>query len=396
MYKKALTSLTVLFFMMGFITCLNDILVPYLKEIFDLDYTQAALIQFCFFGAYGLTSIPASKIIEKMGYQKGMVLGFAVTALGCLLFFPAVSFHTYGLFLFALFVLASGIVLLQVAANPYVSVIGPKESASSRLTMVQAFNSFGTFLAPFFGSYFILRSLSNTTDAGAVRYPYLLIAGVLVVIAFVLSRLELPKIETEHNDRGSWGKVMKDSNLIMGMIGIFAYVGAEVAIGSFLVNYIMELSPMPETEAATMVAIYWGGAMAGRFLGIYTLKEFAPGKVLYIHSMLAIALILISINSRGILSIYSMILVGFCNSIMFPTIFTLGIKSLGPGEEQKGSGLLATAILGGALVPVLTGVMADKMGFRIAFLLPVLCYGYIALLGLKNVSVKVLSTEKIH
>lgn len=396
MYKKALSSLTVLFFMMGFITCLNDILVPYLKEIFNLDYTQAALVQFCFFGAYGLTSIPASKIIEKMGYQKGMVLGFSVTALGCLLFFPAVMLHTYALFLLALFVLASGIVLLQVAANPYVSVIGPKESASSRLTMVQAFNSFGTFLAPFFGSYFILRSLSNTTDAGAVRYPYLFIAAVLVVIAFILSRLELPKIETEHNDRGTWGKVLKDSNLVMGMIGIFAYVGAEVAIGSFLVNYIMELTPMPETEAATMVAIYWGGAMAGRFLGIYTLKEFSPGKVLSVHSMLAIALILISINSRGILSVYSMILVGFCNSIMFPTIFTLGIKTLGPGEEQKGSGLLATAILGGALVPVITGMMADKMGFRIAFLLPVLCYGYIAFLGLKNVAVKVLSTEKIH
>jgi MFS transporter, FHS family, L-fucose permease len=396
MYKKALTSLTVLFFMMGFITCLNDILVPYLKEVFDLDYTQAALIQFCFFGAYGLTSIPASKIIEKIGYQKGMVLGFAVTALGCLLFFPAVSLHTYALFLLALFVLASGIVLLQVAANPYVSVIGPKESASSRLTMVQAFNSFGTFLAPFFGSYFLLRSLSNSTDAGAVRYPYLIIAAVLVVIAFALSRLELPKIESEENNRGTWGKVLKDSNLLMGMIGIFAYVGAEVAIGSFLVNYVMELTPMPETEAATLVAIYWGGAMAGRFLGIFTLKEFAPGKVLSIHAMLAIALILISINSRGLLSIYSMILVGFCNSIMFPTIFTLGIKSLGAGEEQKGSGLLATAILGGALVPVLTGMLADGMGFRIAFLLPVICYGYIALLGLKNVSVKVLSTEKIH
>ncbi len=396
MYKKALTSLTVLFFMMGFITCLNDILVPYLKEVFSLDYTQAALIQFCFFGAYGLTSIPASKIIEKIGYQKGMVLGFAVTALGCLLFFPAVSLHTYALFLLALFVLASGIVLLQVAANPYVSVIGPKESASSRLTMVQAFNSFGTFLAPFFGSYFLLRSLSNSTDAGAVRYPYLIIAAVLVVIAFALSRLELPKIASEENNRGTWGKVLKDTNLLMGMIGIFAYVGAEVAIGSFLVNYVMELTPMPETEAATLVAIYWGGAMAGRFLGIFTLKEFAPGKVLSIHAMLAIALILISINSRGLLSIYSMILVGFCNSIMFPTIFTLGIKSLGAGEEQKGSGLLATAILGGALVPVLTGMLADGMGFRIAFLLPVICYGYIALLGLKNVSVKVLSTEKIH
>lgn len=396
MYKKALTSLTVLFFMMGFITCLNDILIPYLKEVFKLDYTQAALVQFCFFGAYGLTSIPASKIIERVGYQKGMVLGFTVTALGCLLFFPAVALHTYSLFLMALFVLASGVVMLQVAANPYVSVIGSKETASSRLTMVQAFNSFGTFLAPFFGSYFLLRTLSNATDAGAVRYPYLIIAAVLVVIAFALSRLDLPKIEAEHNDRGSWGKVLKDPNLLMGMVGIFAYVGAEVAIGSFLVNYIMGLTPMPETEAATLVAIYWGGAMVGRFLGIYTLKEFAPGRVLTVHSMLAIALILISINSRGILSVYSMILVGLCNSIMFPTIFTLGIKTLGAGEEQKGSGILATAILGGALIPVFTGMLADGMGFRVAFLLPVVCYGYIALLGMKNVSVKELSIEKIH
>lgn len=393
MYKKALTSLSTLFFMMGFITCLNDILVPYLKEIFDLDFGQAALIQFCFFGAYGLTSIPASKLIEKLGYQKGMVIGFIVTAIGCLLFFPAVSFHAYGVFLFALFILASGIVLLQVAANPYVSVIGPKSSASSRLTMVQAFNSFGTFLAPFFGSYFILRTLDDTKDAGAVRYPYLFIAIVLVVIAFVLSKLDLPKISTHNQDKGSWKTVLKDQSLILGMIGIFMYVGAEVAIGSFLVNYIIGLTPMPETEAATLVAIYWGGAMAGRFIGIFTLKEFSPGRVLSVHSMLAISLILISINSRGLMSVYSMILVGFCNSIMFPTIFTLGIKDLGPGEEQKGSGLLATAILGGAFIPVITGEIADKYGFRMAFLLPVICYGYIALLGIKNLKVKALPIE---
>ena len=396
MYKKALASLTTLFFMMGFITCLNDILIPYLKEIFKLDYGKAALVQFCFFGAYGLTSIPACKIIERIGYQRGMVLGFAITAFGCLLFFPAVSLHSYNLFLLALFVLASGIVLLQVAANPYVAVIGPKESASSRLTMVQAFNSFGTFLAPFFGSYFILRDLSKATDTAAVRYPYLFIAGVLIVVAFTLSRMKLPVIERPLTGSGSWGKVLKDKSLLLGIFGIFSYVGAEVAIGSFLVNYVIGLMPMPETEAANLVALYWGGAMVGRFLGIFTLKEFSPGKVLSVHAMLAIALILISINSRGIMSVYSMVLVGLCNSIMFPTIFTLGIKNLGPGEEQKGSGILATAILGGALIPVMTGELADKMGFRVAFLLPVICYAYIAILGLKNSAVKVLSTEKIH
>lgn len=384
MQKKALTSLTVLFFMMGFITCLNDILVPYLKEIFDLDYGKAALIQFCFFGAYGLTSIPSSKIIERFGYQTGMVLGFAITAVGCLLFFPAVSYHTYELFLFALFVLAAGIVLLQVAANPYVSVIGPKESASSRLTMVQAFNSFGTFLAPFFGAHFILSKIENTSNAEAVKYPYLFIAMVLIVIAFLLSRLNLPKIESESQDTGPWRSILKEPGLVLGAIGIFTYVGAEVAIGSFLVNYIMEITSMNETQAANLVAYYWGCAMVGRFIGIVTLKQFSPGKVLSIHAMLAIALILISINTRGNISVYSMVLVGLCNSIMFPTIFTLGIKDLNSGEEHKGSGLLATAILGGAIVPVMTGQMADEVGLRMALLLPTLCYGYIAILGLRN------------
>ncbi len=383
MYKKALSSLTILFFMMGFITCLNDILVPYLKEIFDLTYGQAALVQFCFFGAYGITSIPASKLIEKFGYQKGMVTGFVVTALGCLLFYPAVVFHTYNLFLFALFILASGVVLLQVAANPYVSVIGPEETASSRLTMVQAFNSFGTFLAPFFGSYFILSKLDVTTNAQGVIYPYLIIAATLVTIAVVLARMSLPAIQTSKKESGTWSSVLKEPNLILGMIGIFTYVGAEVSIGSFLVNYVMELHPMAETQAANLVAIYWGGAMAGRFLGILTLKHFSPGKVLSVHSILAIILILISINSRGDVAIYSMILVGFCNSIMFPTIFTLGIKGL-DSSAQKASGLLATAILGGAIIPLLTGQMADSVGLRMAFILPALCYGYIAIFGLRS------------
>jgi FHS family L-fucose permease-like MFS transporter len=243
--------------MMGFIICLNDILVPYLKQVFSLDYGQAALIQFCFFGAYGLTSIPASRIIERVGYHKGMVLGFVITALACLMFFPAVSFHVYALSLLALFILASGVVLLQVAATPYVSVIGLKESASSRPTMVQAFNSFGTFLAPFFGPYFILRSLETTVDAGAVRYLYLLTAVVLVAIAFALHNMKLPPIQSSGDAAaGSWKKVLKDQGLVLGMIGIFTYVGAEVAIGTFLVNYIIELTPMPETEAATYVAIY--------------------------------------------------------------------------------------------------------------------------------------------
>jgi MFS transporter, FHS family, L-fucose permease len=383
MYKKALASLSILFFMMGFITCLNDILVPYLKAIFTLDYSRAALVQFCFFGAYGLTSIPASKLIERVGYQTGMVIGFCLSACGCLLFFPAVNYHTYALFLLALFVLASGIVLLQVAANPFVSVIGPKETASSRLTMVQAFNSFGTFLAPFFGAYFILSKLASG-DAGDVVYPYLLIAIVLLIIAAVVYRISFPTSSSAQETKGKWSEVLKDQGLLLGMLGIFTYVGAEVAIGSFLVNYVMELSHLHETQAAKMVSIYWGGAMVGRFIGIFTLKTFPPAKVLSLHALLAIALIVFSINSTGMLAIYSIVLVGFCNSIMFPTIFTLAIKGLKAGQEKTGSGLLATAILGGAIVPLSTGLLADKVGLQTAFILPVLCYAYIAGLGFKH------------
>lgn len=384
MYKKALTSLTVLFFMMGFITCLNDILVPYLKATFHLDYTQAALVQFCFFAAYGLTSIPFSKLIERVGYQTGMVIGFALAALGCLLFYPAVLMHTYTLFLGALFVLASGIVLLQVAANPCVSVIGPQATASSRLTMVQAFNSFGTFIAPFFGAYFILSNLASSSHADAVVYPYLMIALVLVIIAVVLSRINLAGMEAEEKDSSRWREVLADKGLLLGMVGIFVYVGAEVTIGSFLVNYVITLTQMPETQAASMVAFYWGGAMVGRFIGIFNLKSFTPAKVLSAHAALSIVLMLVSINSTGLLAVYSMVLVGLCNSIMFPTIFTLGIKGLKSGQEKKGSGLLATAILGGAIVPLFTGMLADQVGLHQAFILPMLCYAYIAWLGFKN------------
>lgn len=391
MYRQALFSLSLLFFMMGFITCLNDILVPYLKSVFELGFTQAALVQFCFFGAYGLMSIPSSKLIEKVGYQKGMVVGFVIASLGCLLFYPAVMFHRYPLFLLALFVLATGIVMLQVAANPFVSILGPKESASSRLTMAQAFNSFGTFIAPFIGSIFILSKMKNLQTNGEVKYPYVVIALILMVIAFYLSRIKFPKIDI-HHESGSWREVLKTPNVIFGMVGIFAYVGAEVSIGSFLVNYVIMMQKMPETQAANLVAIYWGSSMAGRFLGIFTLKEFIPGKVLNIHALLAIALILVSINSKGDMAIYSIILVGFCNSIMFPTIFTLGLQGM-EKSTQKVSGLMGTAILGGAVVPMITGQMADYAGLRMAFAIPTLCYLYIALFG--SINTRELATETI-
>jgi FHS family L-fucose permease-like MFS transporter len=250
--------------------------------------------------------------------------------------------------------------------------------------MMQAFNSFGTFLAPLMGSFFILRGVKTATDTSAIRYPYLIIACVLVIIGVILSRIKFPEKSKNCFKGTSWSWVLKDSSLILGVMGIFAYVGAEVAIGSFLVNYVMTMMPMPATEAAALVSFYWGGAMIGRFLGIFTLKIFSPGRVLTVHAMLAIAFILISINSKDLISVYSMILVGLCNSIMFPTIFTLSINHLAESETQKASGILSTAIFGGALIPLVTGELIDKVGFRVAFFLPIFCYGYIAFLGIRS------------
>jgi FHS family L-fucose permease-like MFS transporter len=392
-YNTALYSLMILFFMMGFITCLNDILVPYLKKIFSLNYTQASLIQFCFFGAYAVMSVPSSIIVEKYGYKKGMILGFVGAAIGCLLFFPAVTLHSYGVFLGALFILATGVVLLQVAANPYVAVLGSPETASSRLTLNQALNSVGTFLAPFFGIYFILSALNKAGTSEAVKIPYLAIAAVLLIIAFILSRLTLPEIasdetnENHHDESSTHSSAWSYPHLILGAVGIFMYVGAEVAIGSYMVNYLEmpSVAGLGAEVAAKYVAFYWGGAMVGRFIGAYVLKIFKPGNVLAFNAALAIALILLSINSTGAVAMYSIILVGLCNSIMFPTIFTLAVKGLGKHTKQ-GSGILSTAIVGGAIIPVLQASLADSpsIGLRIAFIVPAICYLYIVWFGFKG------------
>lgn len=377
-YKRPLALLTILFFMMGFITCLNDILVPFLKSVFNLDYSQASLVQMSFFGAYGLASIPASKLIERIGYHKGIILGFFTASLGCLLFYPAVSIHNYYIFLVALFILAIGVVILQVAGNPFVAALGDPETASSRLTMTQAFNSLGTFLAPFFGSYFILKDLTESSNAGNVKIPYLFIALSLIVIALILSRISFPSIQM-NQEKNSWKETLSNNRLVLGMLGIFFYVGAEVAIGTFLINFAMEAITITEAEAASLVALYWGGAMAGRFLGIFTLKYYKPGNVLSVHAVLSVVLIFVSIKSTGLFSVYSLILVGLCNSIMFPTIFTLALKGL--KSTETASGLLATCIIGGAFIPYLTGKVADDHGLRVAFYLPIICYAYIVFYG---------------
>ena len=363
---------------------MNDILVPYMKEVFKLDYSQASLIQFCFFGAYGIASIPASKLIERYGYKKGMISGFLLAAIGCGLFYPAVYNHTYEVFLGSLFVLATGIVLLQISANPFVGILGPRDTASSRLTMVQAFNSFGTFLAPFFGAFLILSKMNDPNSLGAVKLPYLLLSIILLLIAGSLYRFKYPSLNIKDPESRSWSSIAKEPNVLLGMFGIFAYVGAEVAIGSFLVNYVMERLNSQEIEAAHTVALYWGGAMVGRFLGIFTLKEFSPGKVLSFHALLAIALILISINSYGMRAVYAIVLVGVCNSIMFPTIYSLATKKLDEHQLSRASGLLGTAIVGGAIIPFLTGSIADEFGLRVAFLFPASCYLYIVAFGMSR------------
>ncbi|MBD2714893.1 sugar MFS transporter [Microvirga sp. STR05] len=401
-YTSALASLTVLFFMMGFITCLNDILIPYLKAVFTLSYAKVNLVNFCFFGAYLIMGVPAGLLVKRIGYKRGMLVGFLVAALGCFLFYPAAAGRTFPLFLGALFVLATGIVQLQVAGNPYVAILGPPETASSRLTLTQAFNSLATTIAPPLGALLILSHLPDLTklsaaqtaslDVTSVQYLYLAIGAVLVVISLLLNFLQLPHIPhapaEAHDTRRAWNY----RHLLLGLVGIFTYVGAEVAIGSHIVSYLNqpEVMDMAAKTAGIMVMLYWGGAMVGRFLGIYVLRKVSPGKVLAVNSIGAVLLILISINTTGQTAMYSLLAVGLMNSIMFPVIFTLAVAGLGRHTEDA-SGLLSASIVGGAIIPPLFGLIADSTisgggihALRWAFVLPVLCYLYILWYGLKG------------
>ena len=392
----ALTSLTTLFFMWGFLTCLNDILIPYLKGMFSLNYTQAMLVQFCFFGAYFVMSIPAGKLVSKIGYQFGIVVGLVVASIGCALFYPAAEAHVYELFLLALFVLASGITILQVSANPYVSVLGPAKTASSRLSMTQAFNSLGTTVAPLFGSWLILSEISQAT-AEQVKFPYLMLSASLLTLAIIFAFLKLPKlgkaidseaenqVDTEFVDLGS---VWKYRHLILGAIGIFVYVGAEVAIGSFLVGFLTldHIAGLPEQQAAHYISYYFAGAMIGRFAGAAIMQKLNAAKVLACHGILAGVLVLIAMTGQGSLAMWAILLVGLCNSIMFPTIFSLALQGLGKYTSQ-GSGILCLAIVGGAIIPLLQGMLADNIGVQLALILPIGCYLYItyfALFGAKK------------
>lgn len=400
-YTLPLTILTSLFFMWGFITCLNDILIPHLKMVFNLNYTQAMLIQFTFFGAYFLMSLPAGKIISKIGYKNGIIVGLVTAGIGCLLFYPAADTKIYGFFLGALFILASGITLLQVAANPYVAILGKPSTSSSRLNLTQAFNSLGTTIAPKFGALLLfsgatytaaqLSQLSpgqimeyNLAQADAVKLPYIGLAVALFVIAVIIKLSNLPVISeaSNENNNGSFKGALNHKHLALGVLCIFMYVGGEVSIGSFLINFLNEptIAGLTEEEASTYVSLFWGGAMVGRFIGAAVLSKVDPGKALGVCAGAVVLLLLTTVNMTGEIAKWAVVSIGLFNSIMFPTIFTLAIRGLGFNTSQ-GSSLLIMAIVGGAIIPLAQGALADAVGVQLAFLLPVVCYIYILYYG---------------
>ncbi|MDT0646984.1 L-fucose:H+ symporter permease [Zunongwangia sp. F260] len=423
-YRTAFIFLTILFFLWGFITVLVDSLIPRLREVFTLSYFQAGMVQFAFFGAYFLLSIPAGYILSKIGYKRGIILGLVTMAVGCLLFYPAASYRIFGVFMLGYFILAGGITILQVAANPYVTILGPEKSASSRLNLSQAFNSLGTAIAPVIGALFILSDKVMSSEeiafmteaeqkdyyiaeASAVQTPFLGIAAFIILIAVVFLFVKLPKIgdTAASND---YGKVLKNKNLILGAIALFFYVGAEVALGSYMVNYFLSLelsetirdtpfmrniaewtlnSGLTESSSMAIVGVfvtfYWTGAMVGRFIGSYLTKIMNPAVVLSVFASCAIGLLIITNFSTGLVAMWTIIAIGLFNSIMFPTIFSLALDGLGDDKPQ-GSGVLCTMIVGGAIIPPAYGYIVDSFSFNIAFILVMLCYAYILYYGYRN------------
>ena len=401
-HTGALVIVTILFFMWGLITSLNDVLIPHLKSIYTLTYMQAMLVQFCFFGAYFIVSLPAGALIRRLGYQNGAVTGLMIAAAGCALFYPA-SNGGYGMFLFALFVLASGITILQVAANPYVTALGPARTAASRLTLTQAFNSLGTTVAPALGGILILSTVVLSADqlallpaaeqaahkaaeAAAVQGPYLGLAAALALLAVLFAMARLPKIAFEDTAAAvdAKGGAMSYRHLVLGALGIFLYVGAEVSIGSFLINFIGEphIAGLSHADAARYVSMYWGGALVGRFIGFAVMRYVSPGKSLAATALGSITLVLTATFTEGSLAMWAIVAVGLCNSIMFPTIFSMALHGLGKFTGQ-GSGILCMAIVGGAVVPFVQGILADTIGLQISFLVPAACYLFIMYYGVK-------------
>lgn len=440
-YSVPFIAITTLFFMWGFLTCMNDVLIPYLKQLFQLNYLQSMLVQFVFFGAYFIGSVIYFVIsyfkgdpINKIGYKNGMLLGLIVASVGCFLFFPAARYATYGLFLCALFILGLGFTLLQIAANPYVSLLGKPDGASSRLNLSQAFNSLGTTIAPVVGGFLIFEffAVNGSITAEATEIPYIIFAGVFLLLAAILYTIKLPDFRSEESADRSLG-ALKFPQLRLGVFAIFFYVGGEVCIGSFIINFLeqKDIMGLSESVSKSYLALYWGGAMIGRFLGSISLNQqiagqkkalfmvgtagtvfllifaivdlsfdqiwmfliliavnlfgffigkAAPAKTLSFFAMICTALILTTIFSTGATAMWAIVGVGLFNSIMWSNIFTLSIHGLGKYTGQ-GSSLLVMAILGGALLPLVQGAAADAIGIQQSFFIPVICYLYIAFFG---------------
>jgi MFS transporter, FHS family, L-fucose permease len=391
---RALAIVTTLFFMWGFLTTLNDTLIPHLKQIFTLNYTEAMLVQFSFFGSYFIFAQPAGKLIEIIGYKRTMVVGLGVMALGVFLFLPAAGAQSYPFFLAAEIVLAAGVTALQVAANPYVTVLGPAQTASSRLNLTQAFNSLGTVIAPLFGSAFILASaaemarMTKLEQATSLKRPYAGIGIVLLLLAIGIALVKLPRIQATREFRTTgdpdnlMGSIWSHRHVWLGAIGIFAYVGAEVAIGSSLVNYMErpDIGAFSAQRANAYLIFYWGGLMIGRFAGSAILQRVRTGPLVGYFAIVAACLVILSMLTFGHLAMWSILLVGLFNSIMFPSIFTLGTAQMGP-LTGKASGLLVQAIVGGAVIPLGQGAIMDRIGIHHGFILPVLCYLFIIYYG---------------
>ncbi|NHZ40216.1 MULTISPECIES: L-fucose:H+ symporter permease [Massilia] len=400
-----LIIITILFFMWGLLTSMNEVLIPHLKSVYELSYLKAMLVQLCFFGAYFIVSLPAGILIKKIGYQKGAVAGLVIAAIGCAMFYPAAN-AGYALFLLSLFVLASGITVLQVAANPYVTVLGDPATASSRLTLTQAFNSLGATVAPYLGALLILSSAVLSVDelkklpaaeqlayraqeAATVQVPYLVMAAVLLALATFFALARLPAIadseagdDVAHTDDKTSAAGYR--HLVLGALGIFLYVGAEVSIGSFLINFMGEkhIAGFSADTAAKYVTIYGGGAMLGRFIGFAAMRYVSPGRALAFNAACSIALIMVAVFGSGMTAMWAILLVGLCNSIMFPTIFSMALFKLGKFTGQ-GSSILCMAIVGGALVPLAQSVLADAFGVQLSFLVPAACYLFVIYYGLK-------------
>ncbi|HEY4011685.1 MAG TPA: sugar MFS transporter [Acidobacteriaceae bacterium] len=411
---RAMTVATALFFMVGFLTCLNDVISPHLKSIFALDYSQLQNVPFYFFSSYFVFSYPSGKLVEHYGYKKTMVVGLLVMAAGAIGFLPAAHYAEFPLFLTALVILAAGMTVVQVAINPYVTVIGPARTAASRLNLAQAFNSVGTFVAPFFGTYLILRNAAapltadqihamnavqqqfyRATQASTVRVPYMLIALALALLALALAMIKLKTTtgvsqHTQDFRPGAFAEALNKPDtiwrhpwLLCAAIGIFVYVGAEVSIGNLLVSYmgLPQIAALPASTAGYFLMVYWGGAMAGRFVGSAILQKVKTGWLLGFAAIGAFCLVIMTLLTTGHVAMGAVLAVGFCNSIMFPSIFTLGIQDLGP-LTSKGSSLLIAAILGGAIIPKIQGALADRIGLQPSFIVPAVCYIYIAIFGL--------------